>query len=266
MFGGLGYGRGDLYDEGYRPTPAGWVRDPWRVEQDKERERQIERASRARKVRKTKLMEPLPLKKPEDKPLESTPQLSAYVGQPENDKPSNRGDREWVERLYSLDNELFGLNYEAGRVLIRIPENDSRYDHYAGMPFTKGVTERETGKTMLLAGTSAHHIDAMVGQFEGVSQEGDEKSYGDTMRWFKVGDLETGFIGLDYNPEAASDGGVARSRDDVAFLAETLIDFGFDEKSRLFLLKPPHIIESSYGIEMRKDGLEKLIDYAKLIR
>jgi hypothetical protein len=151
--------------------------------------------------------------------------------------------------------------------LIRARKNDEQFDEYLSMSFTKGVTERETGRTLLILGSTAHHGEAMIGQFEGVLWGAEIaenlKRYGDTIRWINVGDVKNGFIGLDYNPQAQKHNGVAISLEDVGFLARSLIEFGYDPHKRLFLLKPPYIVESQEGKDMRKKGYERLRDYSK---
>ena len=150
-----------------------------------------------------------------------------------------------------------------GRILVPYCKNDRDFDVYIGLPFTKGVTERTTGKTQLILGTSAHHIDAMQQQFDGALWTDTEKRYGNTIRWINVGDTKRGFIGLDFNAAAAQDAGVATTKDDVRFLASTLLNFGYESSKRLFLLEPPYIKESTKGKEFRRQGLSTLADYAK---
>ncbi|MBI2667060.1 hypothetical protein HYX13_05600 [Candidatus Woesearchaeota archaeon] len=173
---------------------------------------------------------------------------------------STSSDTEWTERLTTLNNGLFGYNTEAGRVLLRVTHNDRKFDEYIGLPFTKGVTERETGRTMIMLATTAHHGEAMQNQFDGALWDEKEKSYGNCIRWLNVGDLREGFIGLDYQPHAKRNAGVATSVEEVSFLAKTLMQYGFNERTRLYLLQPPHVMESTEGIALRKRGLERLVD------
>ncbi|MEK6927271.1 MAG: hypothetical protein AABX11_02460 [Nanoarchaeota archaeon] len=173
-----------------------------------------------------------------------------------------------VERIPQINDELLGFNLNGQMVLIKMKQNDTKYDQYIGLPFTKGVTERETGRTMLIIGSRLHHIEAMSYQFNGVLWTKDEerpvKEFGDTIRWINVGDINSGFIGLDYNPSAPQTAGVATSKKDITFLASSLIKFGYYPNKRLFLLKPPYIQESQEGITSRKQGLETLADWEKL--
>ncbi|MDP3882056.1 MAG: hypothetical protein Q8Q31_04245 [Nanoarchaeota archaeon] len=167
-----------------------------------------------------------------------------------------------VENIYRLDNELLGYNLSGRKVLLRVPQNDSSFDHFVSLPFTKGVTERETGRTMIILGSNAHHVEAMQYQFQGVlwmpPDEKEVKKFGDTVRWINVGDTKNGFIGLDYNSAASVEGGVARNAEDVHFLAQTLLEQQFDPEKRLFLLKPPYIQEREEGKALRTQGLERL--------
>jgi len=176
---------------------------------------------------------------------------------------SRTRDQEWVENVYSVDHQLLG--YNAGKmILLYCPDNDRAFDMYIGLPFTKGMTERETGRTMLIAGSNAHHGEVMERQFDDVlwrPMDKDRLSYGNLIRWVNVGDTKTGFIGLDYNPKAAKDDGVASGMDDITFLVERLIEYGFDPKKRLFLLQPPHIKESEAGWKFRREGKATLVDY-----
>jgi hypothetical protein len=107
----------------------------------------------------------------------------------------------------------------------------------------------------------------MQGQFEGVlwtkKDEEEIKKFGDTIRWINVGDTKNGFLGVDYNPQAPADAGVARTPEDIQFLSNTLLNYGYDSKKRLFLLKPPYIQERPEGKALRKDGLEHLTQIAK---
>ncbi len=172
-----------------------------------------------------------------------------------------------VESIYRIDNELLGYNLNGNKVLLRVPQNDKQFDHFVSLPFTKGVTERETGRTMLILGSNAHHVEAMQYQFEGVlwtkKDEEEIKHFGNTVRWINVGDTKNGFVGIDYNPAASLEGGVARTPEDIQFLAKTLLSYGYDAKKRLFLLKPPYIEERPEGKSLRKEGLEHLTEIAK---
>ncbi|MEK6825682.1 MAG: hypothetical protein AABY00_02765 [Nanoarchaeota archaeon] len=172
-----------------------------------------------------------------------------------------------VERIYNIDNDLLGYNLSGGKVLLRVPKNDKKFDHFISLPFTKGVTERETGRTMLILGSNAHHVEAMQSQFEGVlwtkNDEEEVKRFGNTIRWINVGDTKNGFVGIDYNQQAPEDAGVARTSKDIQFLASTLLDYGYDAQKRLFILKPPYIQERPEGKALRREGLEHLTQIAK---
>ncbi len=172
-----------------------------------------------------------------------------------------------VESIYRIDVDLLGYNLFGGKVLLRVPQNDLSFDSFIALPFTKGVTERETGRTMLILGSNAHHVEAMGNQFEGVlwtKADGEEiKKFGDTIRWINVGDTKNGFIGVDYNSSAQIDAGVARTSADIQFLSQTLLSHGYDSQKRLFLLKPPYIQERPEGKALRKEGLEHLTEIAK---
>lgn len=193
--------------------------------------------------------------------------LIARVGICERGKPSSEGSREHNERIIRIDDNILGYNLNGKMCLIRAKKNDREFDCYLAMPFTKGVTERLTGRTMLILGSNAHHGDAMRGQFEGViwnpELEEESKRYGNTVRWINVGNLREGFIGFDYNPGASFNAGVATSIEDIKFLASALLEFGYDPKKKLFLLKPPYIQESEYGKRIREKGYRNLGDFAK---
>jgi len=172
-----------------------------------------------------------------------------------------------IEGIYKIDNDILGYNLDSKRVLLRVPQNEREFDIYVSMPFTKGATERRTGRTLLIIGSGQHHIEAMDGQFSGLIWTADDRDetrkYGDTIRWINVGDTRNGFIGLDYNPQAKATEGVAISEKEVSFLAKILLEAGYDSQKRLFLLKPPFIQEQEAGKALRKKGMEKLADWAK---
>ncbi|MEI6731861.1 MAG: hypothetical protein WCK90_04225 [archaeon] len=194
-------------------------------------------------------------------------QLVARVGSARQGRPSNSARGEHVERLIGLDNGVLGYNLDGKMCLMRAKKNDRGFDSYLAMPFTKGVTERESGRTMLILGSTAHHGEAMVGQFEGMvwtpESKDEEKMYGNSIRWINVGDLRSGFVGLDYNPAAHTNAGVAISVRDVQFLANSLVEFGYDPRKRLFLLRPPYIVESEDGKKLRESGYETLRDFIR---
>ena len=168
-----------------------------------------------------------------------------------------------VEPLTLLTNTVLQAAYEQMRQLCPMPQNDSSFDMFLGLPFTKGMTSRSTGQTLLI-GSNLHHIEAGPAVYSNVGKSAaGKKNYGDTIRWFNAGDLKSGFIGLDYQANATTTAGVARSREDVSFLAKTLLEFGYDPQKRLFLLRPPYIVESSVGIGYRAQGLEKLADWTR---
>ncbi len=204
--------------------------------------------------------EPLRISKPQ--PYQ-TGELVGLVGTPYKGRASRDGTKEHTENLYRIDKDLLAYNTGAGRLLVRYEKNERDFDRYISLPFTKGVTERKTGRTLMILGSSAHHGDAMQNQFEGVLWLEDEKKYGDTIRWINIGDMKNGFIGLDFNPSANQDEGVATSIEDIKFLAKTLIDYDFDHVKKLYMLKPPYIVESDKGKELRRQGYETLRDYAK---
>jgi hypothetical protein len=196
--------------------------------------------------------------------------LVSLVGNAKDSKPSNRRKDENVERLNKIDDDILGYNLDGKICLMRTKKNDRNFDCYLSLPFTKGVTERITGRTLLILGSSAHHGEAMLGQFLGVLWEPnlitEVKKYGDTIRWANIGDTKSGFIGLDFNSAARKDDGVATSLEDVKFLAKNLLEFGYDSNKRLFLLKPPYIVESNYGKKLRSRGYNNLKDYATHIK
>lgn len=191
--------------------------------------------------------------------------LVALVGTPSKNVPSTKRKDEKIKLIDRLDNDLLGYNLNGKICLMRTKKNNKDFDMYLSLPFTKGVTERITGRTLLILGSSAHHGEAMLGQFSGVIWQPnlleEVKKYGNTIRWINVGNLKTGFVGLDFNPNAQIDEGIARGLEDVKFLAKNLLEFGYEDNKRLFLLKPPYIVESEYGKEMRKKGYNRLRDY-----
>ena len=141
-------------------------------------------------------------------------------------------------------------------------ENWARIHPYLDVQesFSKGVTERGTGRTLVISGSDLHHIEAMKYQFENVfgfyiALES-KKKYGDAIRWVNIGDTKDGLIGLDYNPRALPEAGIARDAFDIRFLAYILMMYGFDKKKGLFLLRPPHIEERVEGKQLRMDGLK----------
>lgn len=162
---------------------------------------------------------------------------------------------------------MLGYNLTGRKVLIRVPQNDPSFEQFVSLPFIKGVTERETGRTMIILGSNAHHIEAMQYQFHGVlwtqSDEEEIKRFGDTIRWINVGDTKNGFIGIDYNPLEVSSAGVAKNAKDIHFLAQTLVEQQFDPKKRLFLLNPPYIREREEGKALRRAGIDILGEIAK---
>ena len=189
--------------------------------------------------------------------------MIAYVGtSTRNDPKRNSGHVEMINRI---DDDLLCFNAEAGSLLVRVKENDRKFDTFIKLPFTKGVTERGSGRTLLVLGDLAHHGEAMQGQFD-ISEDpyqGKGKAFGTTIRWINVGGIKDGFLGLDYRPNAPSNGGVARNEADVRFLANMMLNYGYDEKKKIYLLEPPFIKESDEGKKFRKRGLETIIDWAK---
>ncbi len=191
--------------------------------------------------------------------------LIAHIGEPYKGKSKNDRSDERTENLYALNEDTLLSNIDAGRILVKYIKNDPEFNEYVSMPFTKGVTERKTGRTMLILGSKCHHIEAMRGQFDGVvwNEDESEYKYGDTIRWINVGGLRDGFIGLDFYPTARQNDGVATSYDDIRFVSQALLGFGYDQNKRLFVLNPPYVNESDTGKEMRKAGFETLRDYAR---
>lgn len=210
-----------------------------------------------------------PRETPSPKPTQPG-NLVGLVGKVEGGRVSRRPKKEHMETFQKISNDLLGYNLDGRLVLMRCEKNDRGFDNYITLPFTKGVTERETGKTLLILGSNAHHIEAMQNQFQGVvwtnNDEAEVKKFGDTIRWINVGDTKQGFIGIDYNPNAKSSDGVATKREDIAFLAKVLVDFGYDAQKRLYLLNPPYIKLSDQGRKMLSECYFTLQDYILRVR
>ena len=102
--------------------------------------------------------------------------LIALVGNVEKHRPSITYEKEWMERLTTLSEDMFLYNREAGRILMKVSSNSAKFDQYVGLPFTKGITERETGRTELILGSAAHHGEAMQGQYDGILWNPTEKN------------------------------------------------------------------------------------------
>ncbi len=200
-------------------------------------------------------------------PTRSTRNLIARVGEIKAGSPSRNATREHTESIPKIDDDILGYNIDGKMCLLRLKQNDRKFDNYVALPFTKGVTERNTGRTILILGSTAHHGEVMVGQFEGVIWTPEmiekEKSYGNTIRWINVGDTREGFIGLDYNPQASQNGGVATSLEDIEFLSKSLIEFGYNPEKKIFLLKPPFVVESMVGRTLRNSGYKTLKDFLR---
>ena len=193
--------------------------------------------------------------------------LIALVGKTEQQRVSIDRNKEHLEKITRINDDVLGYNLDGKLVLMRYAQNDREFDLYATLPFVKGITERETGRTLLILGSNAHHIEAMQGQFSGTiwstKEHEDLKKYGNTIRWINVGDTKEGFIGLDYNSRAKATDGVALNYQDLKFVVETLLQFGYSPQKKLFVLQPPYIVERAEGKEFRKQGLETIADYAK---
>lgn len=213
--------------------------------------------------------ESLPRETPCPKPTQSG-NLVGLVGKVEDKRVSRRPSKEHMETFQRISNDLLGYNLDGKLVLMRCDKNDRGFDSYITLPFTKGVTERETGKTLLILGSNAHHIEAMQNQFKGVVWDKDDeievKRFGNTIRWINVGDTKQGFIGIDYNPSAKSSDGVATKREDIGFLAKVLVDFGYDAQKKLYLLNPPYIRLSDDGKKLLSQCYLTLQDYILKVR
>lgn len=205
---------------------------------------------------------PMPTPAPHPAEPRQDGDLIAYAGTSTRSNPKRKQGH--VERIQKIDDELLGYNAGAGFVFIKLKENDAAFDQYVRLPFTKGVTERSTGRTLLIVGDGAHHGEAMQGQYD-VSKDPytlEGKAFGNTIRWINVGDTRQGFIGMDYRQNGDKKHGVACNKKDIQFLANMLLQFGYDSEKRLFLLDPPHIRESTEGKNFRKQGLETLLNWA----
>ncbi len=180
--------------------------------------------------------------------------LVAHVGTARKCHVSRERREEHTEKIPKIDDNLLAYNLDGRNMLIRCKQNQRSFDIYVSLPFVKGVTELGTGRTLVIVGSDAHHGEAMQNQFPGVlwSEDEEKKQYGKTIRWINVGDTQEGFIGIDYNPKAKDTGGVARKPDDVQFLAKTLLEVGYDPQKRLYLLKPPYIVEREEGRKWRE--------------
>lgn len=159
---------------------------------------------------------------------------------------------------------LQDLLSRAPQVFDRRDENSRIFDEYIDKPFIKGVTERETGRSLLMIDAhGVHHSDVMVNQFKGADGQ---KNYGNTIRWISIGDNGDGMIGVDYWGHARTFDGCARNLRDVRFVVTTLLNIGFSPKKPLFLVTPGHIQEHVRGKRIRNGNVASIGQYAELPR
>ena len=204
--------------------------------------------------------------------------LLTYVG---NAPEGRRGRRVkasrtgYVETEQRITDELLGFNAAKGLVFVRVPGNSRDFDQYVAMPFTKGVTDKSDGRTMLIVGDWTHHGEAMQGQYAcdpDPYKNLKGKGFGNAIRWINVGRNKQGFLGLDYNPSAGKNIGMARSLAEVQNLCTALYHFGIAPEKPVRLLECPSITESVDGRVLREkqhldtieDWLEADLDAIKL--
>lgn len=194
--------------------------------------------------------------------------LIAYVGDGPEGKDAKKVKASLTGKVESeirITNELLGYNATKGIVLIRVEGNSRDFDVFVGMPFTKGVTDKKNGRTLLITGDYTHHGEAMQGQYDCDPEPYtnlDGKGFGDVIRWINVGTGRQGFLGLDYNPKARKNSGMALTIKEVQHLCKALTDFGMDAEKYVRLLDVPHIKESKQGQILRVEHkLETLDDW-----
>ena len=173
-----------------------------------------------------------------------------------------------LENELKITDDLLGYNAAKGIVLIRVEDNSRDFDIFVGMPFTKGVTDKTTGRTMLITGDYTHHGEAMQGQYDCDPEpyrNFDGKGFGNVIRWINVGTGKQGFLGLDYNPDARPNAGMALTIDEVQNLCKALTSFGMTAEKYVRLLEVPHIKESGQGRILRVEHkLETLDDWVNV--
>ena len=76
--------------------------------------------------------------------------LVALVGKTEKQRVSKNRSKEHLERIARIDDDVLGYNLDGRLVLMRYAQNERKFDLYTTLPFVKGVTERETGRTLLV--------------------------------------------------------------------------------------------------------------------
>jgi len=184
--------------------------------------------------------------------------LLAYVGKAPEGKNAKRIKTiltGHLERELCIADNILGYNSAKGIVFMRIPENNRSFDVYIGMPFTKGATDKKTGRTILIIGDRTHHGQAMQGQFEcdpNPYKEFKGKGFGNALRWINVGMGKEGFLGLDYSPKAPTYSGLATKLEDVKFVCNALYNFGMNSEKPVRLLESPYVKESLDGKLLRE--------------
>ncbi len=198
-----------------------------------------------------------------------------YVGS--LDRPLRNGETAEREHMLtgkaieveSIKPSYFEVNKDAGIVLRSLPENGREFDQYAGLAFTKGMTDLKTQRSMLIVGDYTHHGQAAQGFFkvgERPYSLNDPVGFGNVILWNNIGDEGThGFLGVDYMHNCERQVGGARSLTEIHTLAEILIEQGFSPERPVILLRTPNLRETSLGKYLRtKRSITTLKDYAGL--
>lgn len=192
--------------------------------------------------------------------------LLAYVGNAPKGKDAKPGLTGKVEREYRITDELLGYNAGKGVIFMRLEDNSRKFDVYVQMPFTKGVTDKKTGRTMLITGDWTHHGEAMQGQYDCDKEpyKLKDKGFGPVIRWVNIGVGITGFLGLDYDPKSQLNSGLARSLEEIQYLCKNLEGFGMVPEKPVRLLEAPYIKESLDGKLLREQHkLNTIEDWVK---
>lgn len=159
---------------------------------------------------------------------------------------------------------LIDLQKTIGCEYKQVEENDRQFDRFIGQTYIKAMTNRNDGRTVIILGKD-HHGTAGQGYFDIDSdpyKNETGKGFGDLVRWGHLGNnIGDGVLLVDFEREANSVAGVARTPQEVQQLLRWLQNYRFDSSKQVYLTESARIYEPEFGKGIRLAGIKTLGDW-----
>lgn len=159
---------------------------------------------------------------------------------------------------------LIDLQKAIGCEYKKVDENDRQFDRFIGQTYIKAMTHRNDGRTVIILGKDHHgttgqnYFDIDPDPYKNETGRG----FGDLVRWGHLGNsINDGILLVDFEINANSVAGVARTPQEVQQLLRFLQNYHFDQSKQVYLTESARIYEPEFGRGIRSVGIKTLGDW-----